>query len=164
MRFLLFFSQTFKTPEAIVLSLFLVIFQGLLPKRAPIWTTIFTSDALKHKASDMSRFLIQSKNSSKRSQKKIFSGSFQEIFHLHPFTLYDSPPIFFQIVGHMKIHNRGKFHEYSISGCQVIDFQFFCTDSASMKWPFLGGFLVPNSAKHCLILMKLSEKVCFYNL
>ena len=164
MRFLLFFSQTFKTPEAIVLSLFLVIFQGLLPKRAPIWTTIFTSDALKHKASDMSRFLIQSKNSSKRSQKKYFLAHFRRFFIYTLLRSMIHPQSFFQIVGHMKIHNRGKFHEYSISGCQVIDFQFFCTDSASMKWPFLGGFLVPNSAKHCLILMKLSEKVCFYNL
>ena len=33
--------------------------------------------------------------------------------------------IFCQMKGLMKIHNCGKFHLYSICGCQVINFQFF---------------------------------------
>ena len=57
---------------------------------------------------------------------------------LHPIS-YAS--IFYEIDGLMKIHNRGNSHEYSIWGCQIINFSNynFRTYSASMKWPFLGA-------------------------
>ena len=39
-----------------------------------------------------------------------------------------------------KTDKRGKFHRYSICGCQVKNFKVLRTDSASMKWLFLGGY------------------------
>ena len=65
-------------------------------------------------------------------------------------------PIFCQMKGLIEIHNRGKFDEYRICGCQFINFQILCTDSASMKWAILGVFLGPNSPKYCLTLLKFS--------
>ena len=58
MQFLLFYLQTLKTPEVIILSLFLVVFQGLLPKMKSNLEEFFTSNALNGKASHMSRFLM----------------------------------------------------------------------------------------------------------
>ena len=46
-------------------------------------------------------------------------------------------PIWCEIKGIMQIHNRGKFHGYSICGCQVIKFQMF---SNQPKMPCFGAF------------------------
>ena len=67
----------------------------------------------------------------------------------------------------IQIHNRGKFHNYHICGCQVINFQMF-----SWQWSIHelahfgergggGGVLGPNSLKHGGILMKFAPKVAF---
>ena len=50
----------------------------------------------------------------------------------------------------MKIHNRGKFHLYSICGSQVINVQMFRGDGVSIKLPLLGGLWVlspPDTAQ-----------------
>ena len=54
----------------------------------------------------------------------------------------------------MEIHNRGKFHSYSICGCQVMNFQLFSQDQkrgfqAAFRWFF--GY---NSPKCSRILLK----------
>ena len=48
--------------------------------------------------------------------------------------------IFFQMKGFVMIHNRGKFHIYSVCGCQFINFQMFLGDAASMNLAILGVF------------------------
>ena len=68
-------------------------------------------------------FWCSLKNSSKWSQKIHF------LAHLRRFFIYvllrpmNHASIFCQIESLMKIPNCGKFHEYSICGCQVINFQ-----------------------------------------
>ena len=54
----------------------------------------------------------------------------------------------------MKIHNRGKFHLYSICGCQVMNFQMFSWQCSIHKMVLLGGFfgswlpqILPDFAK-----------------
>ena len=56
----------------------------------------------------------------------------------------------------MEINNRGKFHIYSICGCEVIHYceveviqMFF-----AMEYLEEGGCLGPNSLEYCLILLK----------
>ena len=51
----------------------------------------------------------------------IFKGFFVYTILHH----VSSTPIFCLLKGPMDIHNAGKFHEYSICGCQVINFQRF---------------------------------------
>ena len=41
----------------------------------------------------------------------------------------------------MKVHNRGKFHQYSIFCCQVKNVKVFPTKSASMLGLFFGSLL-----------------------
>ena len=41
----------------------------------------------------------------------------------------------------MKVHNRGKFHQYSLFRCQVKNVKVFPTKSASMLGPFFGSLL-----------------------
>ena len=40
----------------------------------------------------------------------------------------------------MEMHNCGKFHQYSICGCQVKSFQIFAYRFPSINWPFLFFF------------------------
>ena len=52
----------------------------------------------------------------------------------------------------MKMHNCGKFHDFHFVVVKLKVFKFFLTDSASMKWSFLGGFwalTLPNKVQHC---------------
>ena len=53
---------------------------------------------------------------------------------------------FCQVKDLMKIHNRGKFHQYSICGCQVKKIQILGSNSASMIWLFeeVFGPLLPQ--------------------
>ena len=140
MPFLLFFLLTFKSPEAIIFSLVLVVFQGLLPQMTFNLDKVFTSDALQSKASHMLRFLMESENSSKWSQKSHFLASFRRFFVYALLCPLSHASAFCQNEGLMKIHNLDKFHGYSICGCQVINFQSFPYQSASLKWSFLGTF------------------------
>ena len=48
------------------------------------------------------------------------------------------------------MYNRGNFHLYSISGCEVK--KFFRGDGASMKWPIFERFRAlspPNVVRFC---------------
>ena len=69
--------------------------------------------------------------------------------------------IFFQMKGLMKIHNRGKFHLYSICGCQFINFQMFLWQWNIRELGHFGAFLGPNSPKYDSILLKFAPEVVF---
>ena len=71
--------------------------------------------------------------------KSRFFGFFKEVFCLRLLRPYELRTIFLANEKRYR-DNRGKFHQYSIYGCQVINFQFFSTYSASVKWSFSGVF------------------------
>ena len=67
-----------------------------------------------------------------------------------------------QMKGHVKMHNRGKFHLYSIFGCEVIKFQIFSWRGSTHEIGHFGGFLGPNSpppGKDCPIWLKFLPEV-----
>ena len=66
-----------------------------------------------------------------------FGDIFGMFFHHAQLPPIDDAPILSQNKVLMEIHNRGKFHEYTICDCQVINVQMF---SHHQKRPFLGHF------------------------
>ena len=108
------------------------------------------------------RFFIKSWNFQEIKPKNRFSCSFSEVLQLRLLL----PPlsyalIFWQMKGLIKIHNRGKFYEYSILDCQVINFQSFSYRFSIHEMPLFGEVLGPNSPKYCQILLKFSPQVVF---
>ena len=83
----------------------------------------------------------------------ILWGFFWFLDHAH--LLPGSDALFLsQVKSLMESHNRGKFHEYTICGSQVINVQMF---SDQQKIPFLGPFwwfFSHNFPKYCQILLK----------
>ena len=68
-------------------------------------------------------FWYSAENSKKLIQKPHFVVGIQK-FQGHTFFVrVGDAPIFGQMKGLMEIHDLGKFHGYSICGCQVIYFQ-----------------------------------------
>ena len=65
------------------------------------------------------------KKVSKLGQKTDFVGYFQSFLVYALLRLVSYAQIFCQMKGLIEIHNPGKFHLYTISLCQVIDFQMF---------------------------------------
>ena len=63
--------------------------------------------------------------------------------------------------GLIKIHNRGKFYQYSIFGCQVMNFQNFLYQFSIHEMALFGEVLSPNSPKYRQILLKFSPQVVF---
>ena len=86
---------------------------------------ILTNDAIQSNESDMLWFVFNFKEMVKIGQKNWFCRSFLEVFHLRPPTPFVLCPNFYQMKGVIEIHNAGKFHHYTISDFQVIDFQMF---------------------------------------
>ena len=66
-----------------------------------------------------------------------FLGIFWQFFGYAFLRPLGDTPIFCQMKGLMKIRKYGKFHQYSICGCQVMNVQMF---SEQQKMPFLGAF------------------------
>ena len=97
--FALSFLQTFKTPEAIVLGLFWVVFQVLLPQMS------------------------------------------SNLYRILPYIIMVSLISIAFVVDNLYI------------------FKIFRISSASIKWPFLGGFLGLNSPKYGSILLQFSHQV-----
>ena len=60
----------------------------------------------------------------------------------------------------IKVHNCGKFHQCSTCDCQVINFQGFYSDSASMNWPFW-VFAGPYSHRNGRVMPNFSQVVVF---
>ena len=107
----------------------------------------------------MLRFFIKSSKFQKLSQK---TGSFKKDFRLRPLLCPMSHAlIFWQMKGFINLNNRGKFYEYSIFDCWVINFQSF-SYQFSIHWmaPF-GEVLDPYSPKYCQVLLKFSPQVVF---
>ena len=65
-------------------------------------------------------FWYSAENSKKLAQKPHFVVGFQKFLDHAVFRRMGDAPILGQIKGLMEINNPGKFHRYSISGCQVI--------------------------------------------
>ena len=96
-----------------------------------------------------------------KMKPKNFRAHFRRFFVYALLRPMSHTSIFLQIEGVRKIHNRGKFHEYSICGCQVINFQSFSCWFSIHEMALFGGFLGPNFFKCCPILMKFSPGVVF---
>ena len=89
---------------------------------------------------------------SKLSQKSDFLAAFQRFFVYALLRLMSHAPVFFQIKCFMELHNCSISYQCNVCDYQVINFQFFCGNAASMKWPFWGGFWAlsfPNIAQFC---------------
>ena len=69
--------------------------------------------------------------------------------------------IFSQINIFMNIQNRGKFHLYSVYGCQVINFSMFSWRCSIHEMDHFRGFLRPNYPKYHSILLKFAPEVVF---
>ena len=61
----------------------------------------------------------------------------------------------------MKIHYCGKFHLYSICGCQVINLQMFSWQSSIHEIALFGGFWALTPPKCCQILPKFLPELVF---
>ena len=57
------------------------------------------------------------------------------------------------------MYNHGKFHLYSICGCQVIKFEMFSWRWSIHEMGHFWGFLGPNSPKYGQILPKFLPEV-----
>ena len=88
-------------------------------------------------------FWCSPKNSSKWSQKIHFLAHFRRFFTYALLRPMSHASIFCQIEGLKKIPNCGKFHEYSICGCQVINFQSVLYQFSIHQMVPFGGFLDP---------------------
>ena len=63
--------------------------------------------------------------------------------------------------GLMKKHVCGKFHQYSICGCRVKNFQSFAYQLSIHEMAVLGVFLGPYSSRYGPILLKFSTELLF---
>ena len=91
---------------------------------------------------------------SKFDQKTWFFGSFCEQTNFFVYALLhlmNCTPRFCQMKDLFKIYICGRFHQYSICGCEIKIFKVSCIESASMKWPLI-GFFGPYSPNYCFIL------------
>ena len=57
------------------------------------------------------------------------------------------------------MYNPGKFHLYSVCGCQVIKFEMFSWRCSIHEMAHFWGFLDPNSPKYGQILLKFLPDV-----
>ena len=94
---------------------------------------------------------------SKLGQKTDFLAHFYALLCLIIYA-----PIFCQIKGLMKVHNRGKFHQYSICGCQVMNFQMFSQQQKLPLQAASGWFSGHNSPKCSQILLKFGTECIIY--
>ena len=101
-------------------------------------------------------FFFYSKEKVKIATKADFRACFERFFHYALLRPPSYAPIFSQIKGLMVIHYRGKFHQYSISGSQVINFQMFswwCSihemapfgEFLGLFYPIYGSILLKSS-------------------
>ena len=61
------------------------------------------------------------------------------------------------------MYNRGKFHIYSISGCEVKKFEMFSWRCRIHEMGHFGGFLGHNFPKYGRILLKFLPEVVLKN-
>ena len=63
-------------------------------------------------------------------------------------------PILCQMKGLVEIHKCGKFHEYTICGCQVVSVEMFTDQQKVLFLGAFGWFFGHNSPKYCQIDFK----------
>ena len=89
-------------------------------------------------ASDMSRLLLYYQENVEIKPKNWF----WEVFCLRSLMPYEQLPKLLSICLLMEVHNNGKFHEYSICGCEVINLHVFWQQQ---KVGFFADFLSQES-------------------
>ena len=113
-----------------------------------------------HQACDIFYFIV--KKYLKLSQKTNYLAHFERFSNCAPLYLLSYAPIFCQIKGHMVIHNRGKFHQHSICGSQVINFQMFSWQCSIHEMAPFWGFLGPFSPKYGSNQLKFEVEVVYH--
>ena len=73
--------------------------------------------------------------------------------------VWSMPQLLLQMKGLMMIHNRGKFHEDSICGSKVINFEILSWRCSSHEIGLFRGFDGPFSPKKGLNLLKFGPEV-----
>ena len=96
------------------------------------------------------------KNSAKNLNFWLIFGSFW-ITPSH--TLLVTPQFLCQMRGLMEVHNHGKFHLYSISGCEVKKFEMFLWRWSIHEMTDFWAFLGPNSPKCGPTLLKFEPQL-----
>ena len=150
-------------PEEIILELSWVLFHGFLSKMKSNLYEYFTNDAMQNNASHTLRLLVQSQKFQEIKPKTHFPAHSKRFFvhtllHLSATSIPPPPP---SIKCTMKIQNRGKFHKYSICGCQVKNFPSFGNPFSTHEMALLGVFLGLLSTKDGPILMKFSPEIVY---
>ena len=82
-----------------------------------------------------------------------------KVFHLHLLTPYEYTPKLCQMKDLIIILIRGRFHEYSICGCEIKNFQSFSYWFSIHEMGPFWWFLYPYSPKYCSILVKFWPEV-----
>ena len=96
------------------------------------------------------------KNSTKKLNFRLIFGSF---LITSSNALLVMPHFLLEMKGLMRMYNCGKFHLYSICGCQVIKCEMFLWRCSIHEMPHLGGFLGPNFPKYGPMLLKFLPEV-----
>ena len=76
--------------------------------------------------------------------------------------LMSHAPTFCHIKGLIKIHNHGKFDQYSICGCQVENFQSFAYRFSIHEMAVFEGFFWPLLPQIWYDLLKFSPDILLY--
>ena len=98
------------------------------------------------------------KNSAKNLISWLIFGSFW-ITPSH--VLLVVPQFLCQMRGLTELHNRGKFHLYSICGFEVKKFEMFLWQWSIHEMAYFWAFLGPNSPKYGPILLKFARQLLF---
>ena len=96
------------------------------------------------------------KNSAQNLNLWLIFGSFS----ITPsYALSFTPQFLYQIKGLMEMYNRGKFHLYSISGCEVKKFEMFSWRWSIHEMAHFWAFSGPKSSKCGSILLKFAPQL-----
>ena len=96
------------------------------------------------------------KNSAQNLNFWVIFGSFS----ITPsYALLFTPQFLYEIKGLMEIYNRGKFHLYSISGCEVKKIEMFSWRWSIHEMVHFWGFSGPKSPKCGPILLKFAPQL-----
>ena len=96
------------------------------------------------------------KNSAKKLNFRLIFGSFS----ITPsYALLVTPQFLLGIKGLMEMYNCGKFHLYSICGCQAIKFEMFLWQWRIHEMAHFGRFWGPSFPKYGPILLKFLPEV-----
>ena len=66
-------------------------------------------------------------------------------------------PSFGPLKGLTEIHSRGKFHQYSICGCEVIYFKGFRSSRKYNFWLLVGGFSLITPTNQIQFVQKFHQ-------